>query len=520
MTHIYRLSFPTALRVLVVTTGLFALACGPAVAQQRGDPVAIGMGRASVATARGLSSISSNVGALGMDALGARPERQRVELDIAAIPFGASAGSTYLSAADLDFVFASKNREDFSDADRVRLASLIEEGRLSADACVDLVSFRLRAPGVGALAIRYGHRVRAQMTFPENFRTDVLQSGDIYDGGDTFSNPEIGGEWTRSLSVALASAYERPIDPWATDVWLPTVGFGFSVGYVEGVVHFDVDDTSFARTRRIPSAAGEPYRRIQVEGYYTFRSSEPLDSTFSPSDAILEPGFIGAKNAAASGFEGAFGMSMVILRRRPMESSTRMADPLRPETFEAGRAAERDAIVLGLSVDGLGTLIWNGLNTQRRYAAIIDTLSEQSGPISNDIIYRYEAPLDTIGRFTSHLPASLRVGAGVDLTAFIRSVPGDLIASLEISKPLNEAIGWEKSTRVSIGGDWRPSPAFAVRTGFQFGGRLGAAMALGLGLRPLQWLSLDIATGEVTSLFFSDRRRVDLAFRGSIDLAF
>lgn len=488
--------------------------------QQRSDPVATGMGRASVATARGLSASASNVGALGMDALGARPGRQGIEIDITAIPFGASAGSTYLSPSDMDFVFASKNREDFSDADRMRLAGLIEEGRLSADASVDLVSLRIRAPRVGAIALRYGHRVRAQMIFPENFRTNVLESGDIYGGDETFTNPEIGGEWTRNLTVALASCYERPLDPVPTDVWFPMIGFGFSMGYLEGIVHFDVDDSSWARTKRIPSATGEPYRRIQVEGSYTFRSSEPRDSTFNPSDAILRPEFIGSRNAAASGWEGSFGVAVVVLRRRPMESALRMGDPLRPEMFASGRDAERDAIVFGASVDGLGSLMWDGLNTRRQYKAIRDTLSERDGPVSNNIIYRYEAPLDTIGRFQTHLPGVFRVGAGVDITAFVNDIPGDLIMSLEFAEPLNAAIGWEKTARVSIGGDWKPTRTISIRSGLQLGGRLGAAMALGIGLRPLQWLSFDAATGEVTSLFFSDRRRLDVAFRGSIDLSF
>jgi len=477
------------------------------------------MARASVATARGLSAIGSNVGALGLDELGARPERQTVQLDISVIPFGASAGSTYLSASDLDFVFASKNREDFTDADRVRMAGLLEEGRLSADAAVDLVNLRIRAPGVGALALRYGHRVRAQMTFPENFRTGVLQSGDIYDGGETFTSPEIGGEWTRTLSVALASAYERPLNPLDVDVWFPSVGFGFSLGYVEGIVHFDIDDSSWAGTSSIASTAGEPYRRIQVSGYYTFRSSEPLDSSFSPSDAILQPGFIGSKNAAAVGWEGSCGFSVVVLRRRPVESSSRIGDPLKPQAFLSGSDAERDAIVFGATLEGIGSLLWDGLNTQRRYDRILDTLSEEDGPISNDIIYRYEAPLDTIGLFRTHLPAQFRCGLGVDLTAFVEGISGDLIASLEVAAPLNSAIGWDRSARVSFGGEWRPTPAVALRSGFQLGGRLGAAMSFGLGVRPFPWLSLDAGTSEITTLFFSDRRRIDLAFRGALNLA-
>lgn len=489
-------------------------------AQQRLDPTAIGMGRASVATSRGLGALESNFGALGLDRMGARDSVQKVEIDLTVIPFGASAGSTYLSASDLDFVFASKNREDFSDADRLRLASLIEEGRLSADVALDLFNLRMRIPGVMALGFRYGHRVRAQMVFPENFRTTVLGSGDVFDHGEKFVDPEIGGEWTRSLGMVVASAWDRPQEGGGRDVWFPALGVGLNLNYVDGIVQFGIDPASYAATSRIPSAAGEPYRRLQVDGYYSFRSSRPLDSTFNPSNAILSPGFVNSNNVAGSGFEGGMGISMVILRRHPVVDQGVNGNPLQPEEFDRSRTASRDALTFGFQLEGVGSIYWDGLNQLRTYAHIRDTLSEKDGPISNDIIYRYEAPLDTIGGFRTQLPTSLRVGFGCDVTSFVPSIPGDLIASFEAAYDLNHKIGGERFDRYSLGAEWHPHAGLFIRSGMQFGGRLGAAMALGAGFQPFSWLSVDVATSEVTSLFLADRKRVDLSLRGSVHWAF
>lgn len=490
------------------------------LAQQRVDPVAIGMGKASVATARGLSALGSNVGALGLDALGVYDSLQHVELDIALLPIGAVAGSTYLTPGDLNFVFDSKDSGVFTDADRLRLATLLESGRLSADAAVDLFDIRLRIPRVLALGVRYGHRVRAQMVFPENFRTGVLGSGDVFSKDQRFEKPEIGGEWTRNLTFSLASAWERPNSKPGSSFWFPAFGVGLSVGYLEGIVHFDVDPKSWAETHVIASPPGERYRSIAVEGAYTFRTAEPLDSTFDPSDAILNSGLFGAKEAAGSGWEGSFGMSVVVLRKVKTAQVSIEGSPLEAQQYTYDKSDTRDALLFGLSLEGLGSLEWDGMNRQRTFPDIHDTLNDSRGGIDNNVIYRYEAKLDTIGIFRTQLPTTLRIGLGADITAFVPTIPGDMLASIETAFDLNHAIGGERNTRVSLGAEWRPSKIIALRSGLQLGGRVDAAMAFGVGFRPVSWFSVDVATSELTSLFFADRRRIDLALSAAIHARF
>lgn len=488
-------------------------------AQQRADVVAIGMGKASVATARGLSALYSNVGAMGLDLLGVYDSSQQVELDVALLPLGAVAGSTYLNPGDLNFVFDKKDSGIFTDEDRLRLAPLVEEGRLSADAEVDAFAIRLRAPRVGAIGLRYGHRVRAHMIFPENFRTGVLGSGDVFSKGQRFENPEIGGEWTRHLTVSLASAFEREeVDP-NVSAWFPAFGMGMSLAYVQGVVHFDVDQKSWAETHVIPSPPGEAYRSIKVNGYYTFRSSTPLDTSFNPSDAILSSQIFGSKNITSSGFEGGFGLSIVVFRKAATREVSITGNPLEAQQYERSDGEKRDAITFGLTVDGVGAMTWNGTNRQRQFADIEDTLNDKQGGISNDVIYRYEAKLDTIGVFRTEFPMTMRLGLGADITSFIPGIPGDLLASFETAVDLNHQIGGERNTRASLGAEWRPSSFLTLRSGLQLGGRVGAALALGVGIKPFPWLAIEAATSEVTSLFFADRRRIDAALMLSTHVA-
>ena len=96
----------------------------------------------------------------------------------------------------------------------------------------------------------------------------------------------------------------------------------------------------------------------------------------------------------------------------------------------------------------------------------------------------------------------------------------DMIASLETAFDLNHAIGGERNTRVSLGAEWRPNSIISLRSGLQLGGRVDAAMAFGFGFRPVSWFSVDVATSELTSLFFADRRRLDLALGASLHARF
>jgi hypothetical protein len=211
-------------------------------------------------------------------------------------------------------------------------------------------------------------------------------------------------------------------------------------------------------------------------------------------------------------------MSMVILRKMKESHVEITGSPLEAERLTFDDNDARDALLFGLAIDGIGSINWLGRNLRRNYPDIRDTLTDERGGISNDVIYRYQAKLDTIGPFRTQLPTVLRLGLAGDVTAFVPAIPGDLLASVEGAVDLNDAIGGERDPRLSIGAEWRPTSVFSLRSGLQLGGRVGAAMALGVGIRPVSWFSIDAATSEFTSLFFADRRRIDIALRAAVDI--
>lgn len=493
-------------------------------AQERADAVAVGRADAAVATARGISALHSSIGGLALDPLGPRNDLPGVELDIAPGAVGASAGSTYLSPSSLDFVFGAKTCGVFSEEDRQRLERLVETGRLDVDGALDLFAMRFRIPGIGALGIRYGHQVRAQLNLPDNFRENVLGAGDPFNGSQIFQGAEVGGEWLRTLSVSLASSWSRPVDSSEHSIWFPTIGFGATVGRVEGMVHFDSDPSSVIRTRQIASPAGATYRTVEVSGFYDFRSSEPRAS-FRPANAILHLGFSGTDTVAGNGWSGSVGFSVVLYRSVPTVQRVQVPNPLQPgyDYLVVDSSRTRDALFFGVSVDEIGSVLWDGKNLLRNPVirdTVSDTLKSITGGITTIVLCRYQGKLDTIQAFRTSLPTRLRMGLGMDVTAFLPSIPGDLLLDLESAFDLNDAIGSEGKPRLSLGLDWRVVPSLSIRTGVQVGGRIGSEVSLGFGFRPVSWLTIDLATADIASVFDIARIRADGAFGLGTEIRF
>jgi hypothetical protein len=480
----------------------------PLAAQERADPIAIGSARATVASSRGISSLFTNVGALALPALLNGEADEKVEVDLAITPIGIAAGSTYLNSSELDFVFDDKACDVFTDADRLRLGGLLERDRLAADVAADLAALRIRLPGIGAIGLQYGHRIRVRMNFPEEFRRDVLGTGDVFARSTNYEGADVGGEWVKRLALTLATSWERvdPID--SGDVWLPTVGFGASIATLEGIVHFDVDPESFVATQ-VLAPAGRT-RRLGVEGYYAFRSAVPQN--FEPSQAILRPGFGGADSSRALGWGGSLGVSAVVLRRVRLDEDHAFGTPLDPESLSRRRRVTRDAITVGFTVDEIGSLDWTGLNL-RRHRTIDTVVTDARGGLSYEVLCGYRGELDTVGSFTSTLPTQFRIGGAIDVTAFVPSIRGDLLAGVEAAFDLNDAIGREGAPRVSVGGQWRPWRILTLYSGAQVGGHKGFAWSFGASVDPLEWLSIAAATSDWTAALRSGTLEYDVTFR-------
>lgn len=498
--------FATAVLVSSVLLGT------PCIGQQRADPAAIGQAKSSVATARGISSLYSNIGSLALDPLGRRAaDEASIEIDATVLPLGIAAGSTYLRSSDLNFVFASKDCDVFTDADRLRLASLLRGEKLSADAAVDIAALRVRVPGIAAFGVRFGHLVRARMAFPEEFLRTVLGTDDVFARDYHFTGIDVGGEWLRSLGFAAASSWRRAgVDPSASS-WVPEIGFGLRVDRVEGIAHFDVDPESFVRSTVVYRTDSPTVRAIDVDGEYSFRSSAPQQ--FEPAQAIVRPGFSDADSNLGAGWSVSAGATVVLLRTVQHLQEIDRGTPLNPQQVHRDEVVSRDAIVVAISLDELGGMTWDGFNL-RRHRRIDSVMTDDGNGLTYQMLCEYVGDLDTIEAFETQLPSRLRLGAAFDVTALVPDIAGDVIVGVEGAfDVVDRAVGLQRSPRVSIGAEWRPVQWIALRAGGQFGGAVGSGFSLGAGLRPLPWLSIDAASSEVNSLFQSDPDRYDIAVR-------
>jgi hypothetical protein len=510
---------PVRPHTLVAAVSLLLLSTMTAVAQQRADPLSTGEGKSSIATSRGLSALYGNIGGLAMDRMGRRDGEEGIQLDIAVLPLGIAAGSTYLSPDDLNFVFGTKDCDVFTDDDRIRISEMVEGEKLSADAAFDLLAVRLRFPGIGAVGVRFGHHVRARMTFPESFRTTVLGTEDLFGADHDFSGADVGGEWLRELHMTFATGWERPgvSDSVPNESWFHALGVGVDVSRLDGIAHFDVDPSSTVTTTRLPRETGTSGRSLVIHGNYTFRTSAP--KKFEPARAIVRPGFIDADTASGAGWGGSIGLSGVVLRTVRHIIDYDRSDPLNPQVVRRDEMIARDAITFGVSIDEIGSVLWDGFNLSRTRE--FDSVWTDNGSgVTYAALCNFSGALDTIGAFRTSLPTTLRVGGAVDITAFVPDLGGDLIASFEGAFPLNNAIGNERNPRLSIGGSWTLFEWLTIRSGLQIGGRVGSALSLGAGIRPFRWLSIEAATSELTSVVAADPDRYDLAFRVAGHLGF
>lgn len=453
---------------------LMAILCAVSHAQDRLDPAALGRARASVATTRGLGSLAANPGALDLDPIDSITLPQNLTFSLYSI--GGAFGATYLSSGEFSDIFASGTK------DRSRLSDLLQDDRLFANGGIDLLALRYHTDA-GTWGLHFGERIFATVNFPDDFR-GVIKTLNFQAKDYQFANRSIGGDWISELGVS----YARSLGSRRDSGWFPSIGLGITGKLLLGVAHFDVQDNSVitVESRTLNNATASI-----LQGGYVFRSALP--DGFNQGELAgqlltgLIPGIAGMGAGVDLGISG-------VLYRRPAQGAGGL--PV-------------DALYYGLALQDLGFVSWNKNAYERREMGINDTIA--GGNLEDKGIERYQGTLTSIDGFTSNIPATLRAGIGVNLTAYVPTIPGQLTIDVEGELPLTAMPGSEADYRLAIGAEWSPVRWFAFRTGI---GRTGSSMAdvaLGIGLRPLDWLSFDVGIGDVKGI--ADDARYDIAAR-------
>jgi hypothetical protein len=465
------ISLPILLGIISVT-GLRA--------QDRLDPVAMGAARSSVATVRGLGAIAGNPGAL--DLYPFQPTTLPQDLTVSAYDFGGTIGSTYFSSSEFREIFGQKP-EGISDTARVRIAQLLQDDKLFANGALDLISVRYRTKESGTFGFHYGRRIYARVNFPDGF-VKLLTTSNIGGQNFKFTSNGIGGDFIAEWGISYGKMFGSATEPG----WFPETGIGVTAKLLQGVARFEVSDNSILTINQVNIGGA---LRFRVHGGYIFRSAEP--DGFDPNNIVgrlITPLF---PATAGTGFAGDLGISGILYRRAPLKPG----------------AAAKDVIYYGFALQGLGSIAWN-TNTDERTAIGIDDTLQNSG-ISNEQIKHYSGALTPVSGFTSHTPAVVRAGLGLDLGAYLPDLSGSLVISAEGEVPLNSVAGNSPDPRFALGGDWALNDVISLRTGLSAGGTNGFGIALGAGVRPAEWLTIDAGTSEINALF--NGKRIDLAFR-------
>lgn len=458
---------------------LAILLASPAIAQDRLDPVAMGKARASVASARGLGAISSNPGAVDFPAT----HRTTLEHDLtfALYNFGGTIGSTYFSSSDFQKIFGNEggwpNQEE-----RRQLTDLLQDEHLFANGANNLIVARYHTRDAGTFGFHYGHRAYARLNFPEDF-TRVVASGELLSERYRFINRGIGGTWFTEFGLTYGKSFGS-----GNVGWFPNVGLGATLKILQGVAQFDLHDNSFLA---IDQMTVNSVRSFVIQGGYIIRSAQA--EGFDPANAFSEfltglfPGTSGA------GLGGDVGVSGVLYRMSNPNLST----------------VPVDAVLFGMALQNVGSITWSD-KAYERVQFVNDTL--QNAALSDEQFRKYQGTLRTIPEYTTKLPSIFRAGLSVNVGAYTE-VDGQLMVDIEGELPLNNVPGNPVDPRLSIGADWGFDPTFSLRAGVSGGGTSGFGVGLGVGWRPLDWLTIDVGSGELDAIFVGDQ--IDFAFRVS-----
>jgi hypothetical protein len=260
---------------------------------------------------------------------------------------------------------------------------------------------------------------------------------------------------------------------------------------VQGVAHFEVAETSLLTIDQVVANGSGGYR---VQGGFLFRSAQPDNFDIASAVGSFFSGLFPSTAGAGVGLD--LGVSGVLYRMKG----------------DNEQGVGHDAVYFGMAVQDVGKVRWSKNTYVRSLVGVNDTL--QSGNLSNEQFKRYEGTLDKVVEYSTALPSVFRVGLAMNVGAYAPEMDGTLVIGIEGEAPLNDIPGNSVDPRLSIGADWGVNDWFALRGGLSGGGVQSFGIGLGIGLRPYDWLTIDLGSSEIEGLFGS--QRIDAAGRVAV----
>jgi hypothetical protein len=434
-----------------------------AVAGDRTDIRAVGMGRTMNASSRGVDALGINPANIAL------PDGGRFTLNL--VPVGVRISTDILNYGLYQDYFTgvpdstgNRVKRFLTDADKQNILSQMPdfpENRVEAE--MMWLGFTFQNPIFGGIGFSMTEHIGMTSTLSKDFFRRAFFGLDENGDAFNFDGTQISAWWYRSYNISYARRLPVKIK------FLKDLYAGIGIKFVQGFGIFQVlrQKSSFSI---YPDSTGTQYNLNGNIDYLATRAGIDLfnnnnDSTNSSFSPFPQP--VGTGTGFDIGFSG--------------------------ELF--------NGIRLAMSVTDIGKITWD--------KNVLENVGMGEFSFQND----FSALGDTIKNltrgeprpgpaFTTSLPTALRLGASMELhqLPFVRKTfASPSLVAIDYTQGLNESLGNTTNPRFSLGMEYRPVSVLPLRTGWVFGGGDKVRWAAGFGI-DLYNFSMDFATDSFTTL--------------------
>jgi hypothetical protein len=444
--------------------GLLSFSAGSMelVAQSYADVPGISLGRATVASSRGVDALVSNPANLAF-----ADTNTTFSFTIPALTFGTLAGTDVMTLEDFNYYFggAEGNSDEgrvLTGSERTTLFSLLNNSTVAAQ--IDALAFAATLnTQVGNFGFALTANVHGKLILPNGFE----QLGSGYDGKNSLSLND-GAFQAFGYSTVQFSYANMFINSSTKEPGLVSLAGGASVKYVLGAFYEEIEDGSAVNINPfVPTGFQDTYN-WEVQTRYTYRSS---GGNFIDDNRDTELG------ANGNGFGIDLGATAQI----------RLGNE------------EQPALAVGFSLMDLGVISWS--DGRVRTVDVVDTVTSLVNVADEDDYFRrfQDTTSGEKESFTLAMPARMRLGAMLDIESYT-GIPLPLRVMLEYTQGLNTVGVNTTSPRVGFGVELANTGFIPVlRTGIQVGGLEGFQWAFGFGW-DTQAFGIDISVNSLSSL--------------------
>lgn len=461
----------TVFRSLLISL-VIAVTAGVSSAQEGTEhlsPFSHGAGRTYVVTARGLDALGLNPASLAYGS--------RSSFEFSILPF-----STFGAEVGAGFFFDSLtiilDSADLAEGDQDSAAFILDNEGFSGRADARLLGAYYFDEALGGFGLSWNTHAAARASLPRRLIELLTDYTLVLDDLINIENIDAQALWYNSIGVS----YGRKLfgDSLGT---IRSFNVGASIKYLQGIAYLRIEEGAYFRSR--PEGNGG----IEYEANYVMRTAHIDAFGSNGPDLGISDALSGG---AGSGLGFDLGMSVAF-----------------------GGTEKKPAMLLGLSINDIGSITWNRNTYERTVDHLRDTIatSGQTSESLADTLGALGGTLRKVGDFSTDLPTTIRLGGLIDLSAMVSASDINFSVALELMHGLTGTVGTHAEPRIGVGAALElPSPVASFRgaTGFVVD-RGVFDLTLGLGTSLFETVSFDIATARLLELFGGGNNRADVS---------